>query len=248
MAKDLFSSNSNLYAQFRPHYPQGLFQYILSFVTENGTAWDCATGNGQAAAALADYFKTVNATDISEAQLNNAVKKDNIIYSKTSAENTPFRDDSFDLITVATAYHWFHHNAFFNEATRVGKNGCVVAVWTYTTLQTENEKLNALYQHFYNSITAPYWEPERRFVDEEYKTIPFDFKSLPLQPFYTRLQWNREQLSGYLSTWSAVQKYIKINGTSPLKLIEKELAAILPNDEIIKVAFPLSLRLGRIVK
>jgi hypothetical protein len=52
MAKDLFSQQSKLYAQFRPSYPQELFDYILQFVKERGTAWDCATGNGQAASVL----------------------------------------------------------------------------------------------------------------------------------------------------------------------------------------------------
>ncbi|HVE60450.1 MAG TPA: class I SAM-dependent methyltransferase, partial [Chitinophagaceae bacterium] len=147
MAKDLFSTQANAYAQYRPTYPKELFEYIVSFVENKTTAWDCATGNGQAAAILSGYFEKVIATDISQAQLKNAVEKDNISYQISTAEKTPFPDDSFDLITVATAYHWFDHTAFHKEATRVGKNNCVVAAWTYGSLNTNDKKLNEIYQH-----------------------------------------------------------------------------------------------------
>ncbi len=49
MAGDLFSTQSDLYAKYRPTYPVELIDYILSFVKEKNMVWDCATGNGQAA-------------------------------------------------------------------------------------------------------------------------------------------------------------------------------------------------------
>ena len=94
MAKDLFSKQSDLYARYRPTYPKELYEYILSFVKEKNTAWDCATGNGQAAVVLADHFKKVIATDISAAQIDKAIKKDNIEYSVCSAESTPFSSNT----------------------------------------------------------------------------------------------------------------------------------------------------------
>ena len=131
MAKDLFSEQSKIYARFRPTYPKELFYYILQFVEERKTAWDCATGNGQAAKVLADYFEKVEASDISQAQINNAVRKPNIQYHICPAEQTAFADNSFDLITVAQAYHWLNWKKFHDEATRVGKPNAVIAVWAY---------------------------------------------------------------------------------------------------------------------
>ena len=69
MTKDLFSRQSEVYARFRPSYPQDLYDYILQFVGEKNMAWDCATGNGQAALALAPFFSRVEATDISPEQI-----------------------------------------------------------------------------------------------------------------------------------------------------------------------------------
>jgi len=105
MAKDLFSTQSDLYAKYRPTYPKELYDHILSFVKEKNTAWDCATGNGQAAVVLADHFKKVVATDISSAQIDKAVIKENIEYLVCPAESNPFTDNTFDLVTVAQAYH-----------------------------------------------------------------------------------------------------------------------------------------------
>ncbi|MGZ5191844.1 MAG: class I SAM-dependent methyltransferase, partial [Flavisolibacter sp.] len=64
MPKDLFSGHSKDYAKYRPGYPKSLFDYILQFVDKKDKAWDCATGNGQAAVVLADHFNKVEATDI----------------------------------------------------------------------------------------------------------------------------------------------------------------------------------------
>ena len=248
MAKDLFSTQAEVYAKYRPAYPAELFQYILQFVEERNSAWDCATGNGQAANVLAEHFKKVEATDISESQLKNAFQKINIHYQVSPAETTSFPDNSFELITVATAYHWLNWKAFYKEATRVGKRDAVVAVWCYYTCLTDDEKINALYDHFYHAITGPYWDYERKFVDEKYKTVEFDFEFLPGKDFETNLQWDKEAFKGYLSTWSSVQKYIKLHKSSPIELIKDKLDLLWDDDEIKSVRFPLCLRLGKVKK
>ena len=248
MAKDLFSEQADLYAQYRPTYPEDLFIYILSFVTDKGVAWDCATGNGQAALRLAHYVERVEATDISEAQLRNAIQKDNIHYQLSAAETTPFADNSFDLITVATAYHWLDWKAFYKEATRVGKPGCVVAAWATYTMLLPGPALQELYREFYWNVVGPYWDPERIYVDEQYRTVAFDFEPLPLQPFQIELNWTKQQFKGYLETWSSSQKYTKANDVSPLTVIDIQLNELWGNDEVKKVIIPLCLRLGRVTK
>jgi ubiquinone/menaquinone biosynthesis C-methylase UbiE len=248
MAKDLFSGRANLYAQYRPTYPEALFEYLLLFVKERKMAWDCATGNGQAAVRLAHYFEQVEATDISEAQLRNAVQKENIHYQISSAETTPFADNTFDLITVATAYHWLDWAAFYKEATRVGKPGCVVAAWATYTMQLPEDALQQLYYQFYREIVGPYWDPERTYVDDQYRTVDFDFQPLPISTFTIEVEWTKQQFKGYLETWSATHKYTNTKGASPLVIIEERLDALWGNRAKKKIAIPLCLRLGRVVK
>lgn len=248
MAKDLFSNQADLYARYRPTYPKELYEYILTFVKEKNVVWDCATGNGQAAVVLAEHFKKVIATDISAAQIEKAIRKENIEYSVCAAESTPFADNTFDLITVAQAYHWLKWKEFKKEATRVCKPNAVIAVWTYYERITEDDKIDKAVTDFYVNVTDPYWDYERKYVEEKYETVEFDYELLPMKEFETVCYWHRENLLGYVSSWSAIQKFIKVNGYSPVPDLEKEINKLWPEGETKKVVFPIYLKLGRIVK
>lgn len=246
MAKDLFSDQADLYAKYRPDYPKELYDHIFSFVNEKNTAWDCATGNGQAAVILANHFTKVVASDISSAQISKALHKENIKYVICPAETTPFADNSFDLITVAQAYHWLKWDEFKKEVTRVSKPGAVIAVWMYD--RAPIEKVEVAIHDFYTNITGPYWDDERKYVEEKYATVNFEYELLPVKEFKTVLHWQRTDILGYISTWSAVQKYIKATGYSPLPVIEAEIKKLWPEGEIKEVVFPVYLKLGRVIK
>ena len=101
MPKDLFSKQHASYAKYRPSYPKALIDYVMSYVENKQMAWDCATGNGQAALPLAEHFANVVATDLSEKQLAMAEARANIQYIRSEAEHTSFPENTFDLITVA---------------------------------------------------------------------------------------------------------------------------------------------------
>jgi len=167
-AKDLFSAHSDIYAKYRPLYPKELYDFIFKHVPVKEMALDCGTGNGQAAAVLAEHFQKVDATDISERQIINAIQKPNLHYHVCSAEKTPFPDNSFDLVTSATAVHWFHFDNFFPEIIRVGKMNSLFSCWGYKVFRTDQPKLDELIDTFYSETIHPYWDKERRHVDEEY--------------------------------------------------------------------------------
>ncbi|HSD13773.1 MAG TPA: class I SAM-dependent methyltransferase, partial [Flavobacterium sp.] len=113
--KDYFSEISTGYSQFRPRYPEEMLQEVVSLVKDKNTALDVATGNGQVASRLSEFFQTVYGTDISENQLKQAPEIQNVIYKKMPAEQTDFTAAQFDLITVAQAIHWFDFDAFYKE-------------------------------------------------------------------------------------------------------------------------------------
>ena len=248
MAKDLFSKQSDLYARYRPTYPKELYEYILSFVKEKNTAWDCATGNGQAAVVLADLFKKVIATDISAAQIEKAIIKENIEYLVCPAESTPFKENTFDLVTVAQAYHWIKWDEFKKEVTRVCKAGAIIAIWTYNRNTIGNKQIDEAVYNFYENVTKRYWDYERKYVDERYSTVEFDYDLLPAKNFETILNWKREDFIGYISSWSAIQKFIKINGHSPIPIFEEEINKLWAEGEVKNVVFPIYLKLGRVLK
>lgn len=244
--KDYFSSQSKAYAAFRPTYPKALYDFIFQHVGTKATAWDCATGNGQVASYLSDYFDEVYATDISQQQLDQADKKKNVFYSITPAERTAFENDHFDLITVAQALHWFDRDKFYAEAVRVAKPNAILAVWGYAMLHVE-PKIDALILNFYNDIVGPYWDDARRLVEQEYKTINFPFEQIQPPRFSIEVEWSLSQLSGYFSSWSATQKFIKEKGHDPVESFIETLRDHWTRPTL-KVTFPVFLLLGKVKK
>jgi ubiquinone/menaquinone biosynthesis C-methylase UbiE len=242
--KDNFSSQADVYAKYRPSYPSSLFNYINEKVSNRNTAWDCATGNGQSARELANFFTTVYATDISQKQIDNAYRANNIIYSLQPAEQTSFENSSFDLITVSQALHWFNFDKFYAEVRRVGKPGCWLSVWMYSLLRI-NPEIDKLIDDYHYQTMESYWDAERKYVDANYATVPFPFEEIKTPVFSIEYYWTISELEGYLNTWSALQKFIKINNHNP---VPELIQTIKPHwkQDVIKIVFPLHMRMGKV--
>ena len=244
--KDNFSAQANLYAKFRPEYPSVLYDFILKNTENREIVWDCATGNGQAAKVLARHFEKVYATDISQKQIDNAAQADNIEYSISPAEKTPFEDNTFDLIAVAQAVHWFDLDKFYTEAQRVAKPNATLAIWGYGTLSVDNENVDKLLQNFYWNIVGNYWDFERRHIDSHYETLPFPFKNVENQNFSMVFNWHRHELEGYLNTWSSIQNFMNTEGYNPISNLMLDISAYWNEFERMTVQFPIFLKLSKI--
>lgn len=243
--KDHFSGHSVDYARFRPDYPQTLFQYLSGLAPANNVAWDCATGNGQAAYSLARYFEQVIATDASRQQIENARPHPAIQYRVEPAEHTSITDNSVDLITVAQALHWFEFDAFFSECNRVLKPEGILAVIAYSFLNIQTD-IDALLNEFYHRVIGPYWPAERRYIDEGYASVPFPFEVIHPPAFEMSREWSLDELGGYLRTWSATQHYIQDRGTDPVVQVLEELQSLWgPRQQTKTVRWPLTLKIGR---
>lgn len=245
--KDYFSAQADVYAKYRPNYPDALYNYLLQLTPDSRqTAWDCATGNGQVAVVLAQHFKEVVATDASRAQINHATAGPNICYSVATAENSGLPAHFTDLITVAQALHWFNFNAFYDEVWRVGKPGSVLAVWGYELCEV-TPQVDAVFMHYYNHVLAGFWAKERMYVENRYQTIPFPFREVATPLFYIELQYSLAEFAGYLNSWSATQKYLQQHGQNPLELVYEQLLNAWGNAEQVRpVRFPVFMRAGYI--
>lgn len=243
--KDYFSRHSEVYAAFRPTYPDQLYQFLLRQLKGRSSAWDCATGNGQVAGRLSKYFDAVFATDISQQQLDRAFRADNIFYTVCPAEKTGFADNQFDLITVGQALHWFDLSAFYAEAARTGKPGALLAAWGYS-LPSVDGKIDTLLHDFYRNEAGPYWDDARRHVENQYRDLPFPFEVVDCPPFSIHVDWSDEQFAGYLTSWSATQKYIRERKTDPVPAFMSTLRAHWTPGTMKAVAFPIFVKAGRI--
>lgn len=243
--KDRFSIQAEAYARFRPVYPKELYDYMFERVSQPCRAWDAGTGNGQVAQVLARYFDEVHATDISEAQLSKAPEVSNVHYTVQSAEAATFPDAFFNLIVVAQAIHWFDFDAFYTQVQRCAAPGALLVVMGYGNVHTEGPVQEVL-SEFYSQTVGPYWDAERRYIDEGYKTIPFPWDSMEVPDFSINCSWNQDALLGYLSSWSAVQRYTQILGHSPLPAVVENLNACWGTQELKSFEFPVLLKVARV--
>jgi ubiquinone/menaquinone biosynthesis C-methylase UbiE len=243
---DHFSGVANRYADFRPHYPAVLFDYLATLAPQDSTVWDCACGNGQASVDLAKRYARVVATDASKEQIASANAQPNIEYRVAPAEQSGLPDHSVALVTVAQAFHWFDFTRFHAEVKRVLVPGGVLAVWAYGIINVEGEEADRIALDFYSNVVGPYWPPERVMVEEGYRTIPFPYAEITPPPFRMETNWTLEQLLGYFSTWSATSRYIKTTGTNPLEPLHGELQKVWGDPNTArKIVWPLAVRVGR---
>jgi SAM-dependent methyltransferase len=243
--KDHFSGHAFDYARYRPGYPAALYDWLASQAPGQTRAWDVATGNGQAALALARHFHQVIATDASEQQLAQAVLGDTIEYRVEAAEASSLDDCSADLVTVAQAYHWFDHERFLQEVERVARPGAVLAIWTYALAEI-NPALDVEVRQFYQQPIEKYWPPERRLVEEAYASLKFPWEELPVPEFRLELDWSLADFLGYLRTWSAVRRYASDTGVDPVFEWESRFKAAWGDTKIQPVSWPMRVRAFRL--
>jgi len=242
--KDHFSTQAAVYAKFRPRYRKEMFEYLGTIAPTRQLAWDCATGNGQAAVELAEVFDRVIATDASESQIGNAEPHEKVEYRVAPAEQSNLQPGAVDLILVAQALHWLDRDRFYPEVARILKEGGVFAASAYNLLQTD-KLIKDIVGHYYYEVVGPYWPAERALI-EKFEEIPFPFPECKTPKFEIVADWNLEQLVGYLRSWSSTQRFIAATNRNPLDQIASDLEKAWGDPEKTKrIVWPLILRAGQ---
>jgi SAM-dependent methyltransferase len=243
--EDHFSGQAADYARYRPNYPAALFEFIARLAPDRRRAWDCATGNGQAALGLADHFETVVATDASVRQILQAAQRGGVHYAVAAAGESPLENESVALVTAAQALHWFDRARFWEEVRRVLVRGGAIAVWSYHGFHVTPE-VEAVIHRYYKDIVGPYWPLGRGIVEQGYRALEFPFAEETPPPFLLEKRWDLAALMGYLRTWSASQRYQEARGSDPLLLVREELAEEWgPPGRFRPFRWDLDLRVGR---
>lgn len=242
--QDHFSTRAEQYARYRPHYPAELFDWIAAAAPGRAVAVDCATGNGQAAVALARRFGRVIATDASAAQLRHAARAPNVFYRRAFAEATALPGRSVEAVTVAQALHWLDRPGFYAEARRVLAPRGIVVVWSYALMHIA-PAIDRIVNRFYRDKVGPYWPTERRLTEDGYRSVEFPFAELPVPAFRMRMDMTLDSVAGYIATWSATKGYRERTGEDPVAPLVDELRPVWGDPATLRtVEWPLSVRAG----
>ncbi|CAK6964412.1 putative methyltransferase DDB_G0268948 [Scomber scombrus] len=217
--------HASIYQKYRITPPEELKNIILQYLdTKKGQphvlAVDLGCGTGQNSRLLAPNFQEVVGIDISECQLEEARAVpgySNITYRKGTAEELQFPDGSVDLLTAASAAHWFDQSRFLAEASRVLKpRGCMALLGfsdtnTWFHYQTCGETLGHIYEEV-KQILMPYTSSPVGVADgkleELYRAIPFPDKER-IESILVNCPISVMNLVGFIQSWSMFQAYHK---------------------------------------
>lgn len=244
---DHFSRVSAGYAASRPRYPAELFAWISAQTFWHDLAWDCATGNGQAAIGLAAHFLRVVATDASAEQIEHAAAHPRVEYAVAPAEASGLEPGSVDVVTAAQALHWLPRDRFFDEARRVLKPGGLMAAWGYHIPRVNDPEIDARIRAFHDVVVGPYWPKQRGLVLDRFRTIDFPFAGLDVPALEIRQPLTLDAFCAYLSTQSATDYYRRAHGGSdPVPAFLETVERLWGGRERQRdVIWPLFMRAGR---
>ncbi|KAL6907170.1 S-adenosyl-L-methionine-dependent methyltransferase [Trichoderma evansii] len=223
--EDIFRSYSaeqgQNYSVVRPGYPPELFKIIVDHHTSTGgqldTVVDVGCGPGQAIKDLAPFFKNAIGLDPSEGMIDTArasAKSENlpIRFEVSFAETLgvdlepPVSDGSVDMVTAATAAHWFDMAGFWKAAARILKPGGTVAIWIRsgaginTTKTPNGAAIQAAVDEFYTEL-RPYAKSGNRLAHDLYNSLPLPWTlEVPVAEFdkdsFVRKEWNKDKTGG----------------------------------------------------
>jgi len=223
------AGHSSLYAKFRPVPPQSIVTQILKFRETSSTstplnlAVDVGCGSGQFTRLLPPLCSSVLATDVSQAQVDqarNLLQYDNLEIRVGRGEKIEVEDSSVDLVTVCQALHWMEVEEFYHEVSRVLVPGGTLAVIGYHFTRPAPTMSNSLslteaMMKVYRT-TGPYWSSRRALVDSGYTSIPLaQFERMERQDaeHYTDIQATLADWAGYIRSWSGFQAFARERGS-----------------------------------
>jgi SAM-dependent methyltransferase len=241
-----FSSRADAYATFRPTYPVELVDFLAELAPRHELAWDAGCGSGQLTVPLATRFARVIGTDPSEEQLARGKRDAGVEYRRARAEASGLPDGVADLAVAAQAAHWFDLRAWYGEIRRVAAQDAGVALVSYGRMRVDS-RVDPVIEELYADVLGPFWPPERRHVDDAYRSLPFPFRERKPPRLEIRMEWTLANVLGYIETWSAVRALESAEGAEALEPFRSRLKTVWhPAQELRTVRWPLALRAGRV--
>jgi trans-aconitate 3-methyltransferase len=218
------------YAEARRNYHPSLYETIKEYHLSTGgqlrSLLDVGCGPGRATRSLATDFDHATGIDPSKGMITTALALENtgsklapIRFAMSSAEalgldlDPPIPEASVDLLTAATAAHWFNMPAFWERAAVVVKPGGTVALWspgpiTVISPTPNPTAIQAAVDDFEASLD-PFMVDGNRLVRKLYIDLPLPWTlAEPVEAFdeksFVRKEWGTEAASEAGGTFMAI--------------------------------------------
>lgn len=144
MNEDRFTGRADIYAKYRPTYPDSFIEYLYSQAgfQEGSIIADIGSGTGILTKLLlgkgSNVYGVEPNADMRKTAGQELAQYKNYVCVPASAESTGLNDRSIDFVTAAQAFHWFDRQKFKAECQRILKeNGKAVLVWNSRDMASE---------------------------------------------------------------------------------------------------------------
>ncbi len=225
------------YSKGRPDFHSNTIKHIKEYFhlyKKLDKALDIACGTGLSTKALLEIATNFYGTDTSQEMLNFASQPDKIHYSIATAEQQPFTDNDFDLITVSSGVHWFDIDKFLVEANRILKSKSWLVLYENYFI-SEMVGNNNFASWFPNVYLKKYPSPPRTnaYSWTKENLNPKNFTFVTEERFKNSISFNKKQLALYFTTQSNIIAAVEQKQTT-YELVEnwlnQELVPFFDND------------------
>ncbi len=226
------------YSKGRPDFHSNTIKHIKDYLhldKKLNKALDIACGTGLSTKALLEIATNVYGTDISQEMLNFASKSDKIHYSIAPAEQQPFTDNNFDLITVSSGVHWFDIDKFLREANRLLKSKSWLVLYEnyFISEMVGNDNFTNWFPDVYlKKFPSPPRNNAYSWTNEN--LIPKNFNFVTEGKFRNSITFNKKQLALYFTTQSNIIAAVEENQITYKQVenwLDQELASFFDNDD-----------------
>lgn len=178
-----FNDVAEKYDSVRPNYPNELFKDIFEYsnLSDNAKCLEIGIGTGQATAPFLDENINVTAIDIGD-NLCQFVKEKYKQYPKFTIINNnfmsfDFKNNCFDLIYSATAFHWLPDNALIKCKNILNDSGVIALFWNHPYPNRINDESNVINRKIYTK-----YKPSDK-IPEEFSSKDCNEKIVKLKQY-----------------------------------------------------------------
>lgn len=228
-----YSVEHKKYKLFRPNYGSEIYDFIKEVIIDNGLAWDCACGTGQASNELSKIFKHVVATDRDANQLSSCKPLKNVKYLQGGELNPFLKEESVDFISVATGIHWLDTAKFYKEADRVLKKGGVLGVWGYTGVNVHPD-IDAVFKAIVEEYLMPFYPETIKIALNGYVEVKLPFEAIQTTNYFVEKVCDFNDFKNYILSFTAMQNYKAVTGQCGFYRFEDQLLEAWGGDITIK--------------
>lgn len=243
-----FNEDAFNYDQYRPCYCPPLFEAIFKRISKSPcTVLEIGIGTGQATKPFLDAHCDVTAVELGD-ELTKFVRQKYQSYSNfnvfcSSFEEFDAKEESFDLIYSATAFHWIDEKVGYPKCLKLLKpNGIAAFFWNIPTAAQDDpdlfEAIQAIYQKYRPNPKPP--TQTLHYLATEKALHHYGFKAVEVKIFQSQRILSASQYLALLNTYSDHRSL-----SSEIKIpFERDLKALIESAGTVTITDTMELYMG----